>query len=91
MKSCECGVQIGTKLSMEDIKEYRLITCSDRRVCDIIDFLYNEIQQAHRAGWEQCKREAIGIAERYHGPYGVSFAIASMEYKGSVDTPGDQR
>ena len=50
----------------------------DRRGCPwcLIESLEQQLQQAHRAGWEQAKREAMSksIGRSYN-------AIAAMEYK----------
>ena len=55
---------------------------------------YDAVQQAHRAGWEQAKREAVGITDKIgfaaHSRTDaqnccaeIADAIASMEYKGA--------
>ena len=68
----------------------------DRRGCPwcLIESLEQQLQQAHRAGWEQCQREAVGITDKIgfaaHSRTDaqnccaeIADAIASMEYKGA--------
>lgn len=56
---------------------------------ELIRSLYEQLDSAHREGWEQCQREAVEIANNlfkyesgyYHYKEDVGDAIAAMEYK----------
>jgi len=54
---------------------------------------YEDAEQAHREGWEQCQKEAVKAAKHSHHPEGcfcdwcriahsASAAVAAMEYGG---------
>lgn len=63
-----------------------------RQLLDEVDRLKTENQQAHRQGWEQCKKAAIVKTMEHHQDYifgssiptvcrDIAYAIAAMEYK----------
>ena len=47
---------------------------------EMLRWLKQQLQQAHRQGWEQAKKQAEGIADFYK-PEDIGEAIANMEYK----------
>ena len=55
----------------------------DRRGCPwcLIESLEQQLQQAHKDGWEQCKREAGFLAFYWKDVIRIQDAIANMDYK----------